>query len=54
MILDWIKQLSGSQGFYQRLYDKLTDGSDESSKYLEHLESQNFKDIVDLVLYLES
>lgn len=54
MILNWIKELSTTQGFYQRLYNKLIDGSNESSEYLEHLESQNFRDIIDLVLYLES
>lgn len=54
MILNWIKELSTTQGFYQRLYDRLTDGSEESSEYLNHLESQEFKDIVDLILYLET
>lgn len=51
-ILEAIKNLSSGQGFYERLYEKLSDDSIES--LLEELENQNFKDTIDLILYLES
>lgn len=53
-ILNSIKSLASSQGFYSRLYEKLSDNSKESSKVLDKLESLNLKDSVDLVMYLES
>ena len=52
-ILNAIKNLASSQGFYGRLYEKLTDGSEESLKFLIELEHQNFKDSVDLIMWLE-
>lgn len=48
-ILSSIKQLAQSQGLYGRILRAL-DGNDEA---LEYLESLNFKDTVDMVLYLE-
>ena len=48
-ILNAIKSLSLSQGFYSRLYEAIKDNDDA----LEYLEKQNFNDIVDLVLFLE-
>ena len=52
-ILDAIKFLASSQGSYKRLYDILSDKSSESEEFLDKLESLNFKDTVDLVMYLE-
>ena len=52
-ILNVIRNLAGSQGFYGRLYEKLSDGSEESEEYLDHLESQGFGDEADLVMYIE-
>ena len=52
-ILNGIKMLASSQGFYSRLYNYLSDDNEDSREYLEHLEEQNFNDIVDLILYLE-
>lgn len=49
-ILNYIKTLSKSQGFYYGLYENLK----YNKELLEHLEKQNFKDIVDLILFLES
>lgn len=49
-ILKSIKTLSKSQGFYQGLYENLK----SNSELLEYLEKQNFKDIMDLILFLES
>ncbi len=51
-ILNTIKKLGRSQGFYSRLYNALING--EGDDFLNELEKQNFKDSVDLVLYLES
>lgn len=51
-ILQTIKDLSKSQGFYCGLYDYIT--SESGKSFLENLVSQNFKDKVDLILYLES
>ena len=52
-ILNAIKNLALSQGFYGRLYDTLTNGSDEAENYLDYLESQNFSDVVDMVMFIE-
>ena len=52
-ILSSIHDLSMSQGFYERLYQFLTGGSDEAEKYMAELEEQNFNDSVDLVMYIE-
>lgn len=52
-ILKVINNLAKSQGFYGRLYDKLTDGSEESEAYLEELVEQKFKNAVDLVMFIE-
>jgi hypothetical protein len=53
-ILDAVKTLAMSHGFYSRLYEKLTDGSEKSDKFLCLMEEQNFGDTVDMVLWLES
>ena len=52
-MLKAIKNLAKSQGFYDRLYSKLTDGSEESETYLEELVEQKFKNVVDLVMFIE-
>ena len=48
-ILNTIKTLAQSQGFYVRLLRDI----DEYPAILDDLEAQNFKDPVDMVLYLE-
>lgn len=48
-ILEAINSLASSQGFYQRLYNEILN----DPECLDYLESLHFKDIVDLVLYLE-
>lgn len=53
-ILDAIHSLAASQGFYGRLYDTLTDGSEQSDEFLATMEEQNFNDVVDMVMWLES
>lgn len=57
-IMKAIQDLSGSQGMYSRLYRNLIDlKQDDPIKYDEvmtELESQNFKDPVDMVLYFET
>ena len=57
-ILQTIKELARSQGFYGRLYNALITAEknqpNEYEEYMQNLESQNFKDPVDLVLYLET
>lgn len=52
-ILQAIKDLSKSQGYYQHLYDIILDGGDEVENFLNYLEEKNFSDSVDLVMYLE-
>ena len=52
-ILDNILMLSRSQGSYGRLYEQLTAGTEESEEALNMLESQNFGDVVDMVLFIE-
>ena len=48
--LGWIAQLAQSQGFYGRLYKQLQN----DSMALEMLLENDFKDAVDMVLWLES
>ena len=48
--LGWIKQLACSQGFYGRLHEQLQN----DSMALEMLLENDFKDAVDMVLWLES
>lgn len=48
-ILDAIKMLAQSQGFYGRLYEAIKD-NDEA---LKTLAEKKFKDAVDLVLFFE-
>lgn len=49
-ILQTIKFLAQSQGFYGRLYEQIVDNEEA----LEYLENQDFKDAVDMILFLES
>ena len=49
-----IETLSKSQGYYQGLYEQLAAlPTEELDIVLSELENENFKDIVDLILYLE-
>ena len=49
-ILDWCKDLSCAQGFYGRLYERLR--ADEAE--LNKLAEQNFGNIIDFVIFVES
>lgn len=49
-ILENIKMLSTSQGFYGRLLDAI----EEDETILDDLEAQNFNDVVDMIMYIES
>ena len=51
-ILEAIKMLAKSQGFYGRLLNAI-ETSEEGEDILAELESENFKDPVDLVMFLE-
>lgn len=53
-ILKSIRGLASSQGFYGRLYEKLIDGSKESKELIETMVEADFKDVVDMVMWLES
>ena len=53
-ILNAVKSLAMSQGFYGRLYNALTNGTEEAEAVLQEMEDQNFKDTVDMVMWLES
>ena len=48
-ILNIVKNLARSQGFYGSLYEELINNPD----YLEVLSKLNIRDEVDLILYLE-
>lgn len=48
-ILNAITSLSKNQGFYKRLLEEIN--NDES--ILNNLEQENFKDTIDLILFLE-
>lgn len=51
-ILNTIKMLASSQGFYGRLYETITT-SENKDEILEGLEKENFKDALDLVFFFE-
>lgn len=54
-IMETIKSLASSQGLYGRLYRDLMElDEDEYDEVMTELESQNFKDRVDLVMFIES
>lgn len=57
-ILNVIKSLANSQGFYSRLYKNILDLEENDpysfSNLKESMENKNFKDPVDVVLYFES
>ena len=53
-ILNAVKSLAMSQGFYGRLYNALTDGTEEAESVLQEMVDQNFKDSVDMVMWIES
>ena len=57
-ILQVIRELAKSQGFYGRLLENLMEMRDERpdelDNYLSLLESKNFQDTLDVVLYFES
>jgi hypothetical protein len=54
-IMETIKSLASSQGLYSRLYRDLMElDEDEYDEVMTELESQNFKDGVDLVMFIES
>ena len=56
-ILEVIENLSHSQGMYERLLQKICylkdNEPDRYEKLKEELESQNFKDPVDIVMFFE-
>ena len=53
-IMETIKSLASSQGLYGRLYRDLMElDEDEYEQVMLELESQNFKDEVDLVMFIE-
>lgn len=54
-ILDAIRMLAQSQGFYGRLLVALNDlDPDDFDRVMDDLESRHFADVVDLVMFLES
>ena len=53
-IMETIKTLASSQGLYSRLYrDLMALDEDEYNEVMTELESQNFKDAVDLIMFIE-
>ena len=56
-ILDTIKDLGRSQGFYSRMYARLQslrrDEPEYFNQYMNHLVNQQFANPVDIVLYFE-
>lgn len=53
-IMETIKTLASSQGLYSRLYrDLMALDEDKYNEVMTELESQNFKDAVDLIMFIE-
>lgn len=57
-IMDAIKMLASSQGFYSRMYSSLCEmrdnDPDEFDRNMTILEEQNFGDAVDMFMFFES
>lgn len=57
LILEAIRTLSHSQGFYGRLYRSIMElkkhDADAYDEFVEQLEAQEFEDVLDVVLYFE-
>ncbi len=54
-IMETIKSLASSQGLYSRLYRDLMELDEEKyNEVMTELESQNFKDGIDLIMFIES
>ena len=53
-ILSALSTLARSQGSYARLYNQLSDGSEDAEKFLTLMESQGFNDVVDMIMWFES
>ena len=57
-ILAAVETLAHAQGFYGRLHERLVamrdEEPDEYDRLMTSLEAQNFKDAVDLCIYLET
>lgn len=52
-ILNTFRQLSMSQGFYGRLLRDMETNEELAEEVLSKLEGKNFRDAVDLVMYIE-
>lgn len=53
-IREVFKQLAMSQGFYGRLLRQIDEADEEArEKFWQDLEEQNFKDSLDVILYIE-
>ena len=53
-ILSTFRSLAMSQGFYSRLLEQIESVDEEAREaFLSHLESMNFGNAVDLVMYIE-
>ena len=57
-VIEVIHALSKSQGMYARMYSALVElretNEEAFNAWCDHMEKQNFKDSVDVVIYLES
>ena len=57
-VIEVIKDLAKSQGFYLRMWQNIQENiltdEDEYENFQQFCEQQNFKDAVDLVLFLET
>ena len=54
VIIEWIKKLAASQGYYGRLLQAINDmDNNDRDALLSHLEAQNFAGPIDLVMYIE-
>lgn len=54
VIIEWIKKLAASQGYYGRLLHAINSMNNNDREALfAHLEAQNFTGPVDLIMYIE-
>lgn len=53
-IINTIRNLAKSQGFYGRLYEALCSSEEDYEEIMFMLERQNFKDDIDLIMFFET
>lgn len=53
-ILEWVRTLAKSQGFYCRLLEEFENNPEYLDNIVKECEERSIKDIVDFIIYIEN